>query len=322
MGIVAAQVALLISWQQKGNASVIDKYLPHRYTEKLHDKWNSFWHPPDTSSIPSGEHGALVRYGRELIEHTARYLGPNGKVMSVSNGMNCQNCHLQAGTRPFAANYSAVASTYPKFRHRSGTVEGFEKRVNDCLERSLNGKALPVKSREMKAIVAYLQWLGKDVPPGTTPKGTGLITLSFMKRAADPVKGKLHYSRNCSRCHGENGEGQKTERGIEWQYPPLWGAHSYNTGAGLYRISKLAAFIKANMPFGVSYEKPQLSDEEAWDIAAYVNTMPRPHKNFPQDWPDITYKPMDYPFGPYADSFPETTHKYGPYEQILAMTKR
>lgn len=278
---------------------------------------DSLWHAPDTTEIPHDNAGNLIRYGRELVEHTAVYLGPKGKIASMSNGMNCRNCHLHAGTKPYAANYSAVASTYPKFRHRSGTVEGFEKRINDCFERSLNGKPLPDTSREMKAMVAYLKWVGKDVKRGSYPEGAGLMQLDYLERAADPVSGKHHYMTYCASCHGANGQGVKHNNQAEWQYPPLWGGESYNTGAGLYRISKFAAFIRANMPYGARYDSPVLSVEEAWDIAGYVNSMPRPHREFPQDWPDVANKPVDHPFGPYSDRFSETAHKYGPFTPML-----
>src|SRR5690606_4293918 len=119
-------------------------------------------------------------------------------------------------------------------------------RVNDCIERSLNGTPLPVDSREMKAIVAYLKWIGKDVPRGQKPDGAGLRALPFLNRAADPQNGQVLYNRHCATCHGENGQGVKAANKVEWQYPPLWGPDSYNTGAGLYRISKFAAFIKSN----------------------------------------------------------------------------
>ncbi len=271
------------------------------------------WSPPDASTIPENTAGDLIRYGRELIVHTARYLGPQGTVSQISNGLNCQNCHLNAGTKTFAANYSAVASTYPKFRARSGTIEGLEKRVNDCIERSLNGKPLVADSREMRAIIAYLKWLGKDVPPGQKPDGAGLRELALLDRAADPGKGRVHFAKHCASCHGEDGQGVRAANRVEWLYPPLWGPNSYNTGAGLYRISKFAAFIKANMPFGVTFLTPQLSDSEAWDIAAFVNSMPRPHREFPNDWPDLSKKPIDHPFGPYADGLSEEAHKYGPF---------
>ena len=286
-----------------------------RPSEKPDRASSVLWQSPDDSTIPRNSEGDLIRYGRELIAHTARYLGPKGEVMQTSNGLNCQNCHLQAGTKPFAANYSAVASTYPKFRARSGTVEGFGKRINDCIERSLNGSGLPEDSREMRAIIAYVKWVGKDVPRGLEPAGAGLTQLSMLDRPADPLQGQQFYAQYCASCHGADGEGIMGANGKEWQYPPLWGANSYNTGAGLFRLSRFAAFIKANMPFGTSYDDPVLSDEEAWDIAAFVNTMPRPHKEFSGDWPDLSKKPVDHPFGPYPDGLSEKAHKYGPFIQ-------
>ena len=98
---------------------------------------------------------------------------------------------------------------------------------------------------------------------------------------------------------------------------------SYNQGAGLFRMSRLAGYVKANMPFGATYDNPQLTDEEAWDVAAYINAQPRPeHPFLATDWPDISKKPYDHPFGPYRDSFPEAQHKYGPFRPIVAFYKK
>jgi thiosulfate dehydrogenase len=280
------------------------------------------WQAPDTTEIPRNEEGDLIRYGRELISHTAEYLGPVGKFKAISNGMNCQNCHLGAGTVPYGNNYAAVASKYPVKRHRSGKVETVEMRINDCIERSLNGEHLDEDSREMKAMVAYLKWVGKDVTAEEPIPGIGLLTLQPLDRPADPIKGRNSFIQYCSTCHGDQGEGLMAEDGSEWFYPPLFGPSSYNTGAGLYRLSMFAAYIKSNMPFGVTFEEPVLTDEEAWDIAAYVNSMHRPQKEFPQDWPDISKKPFDHPFGPFADTFSETQHKYGPFKPILEANQR
>jgi len=281
------------------------------------------WLPPDSTKIPNTPEGDLIRYGRELIAHTAIYLGPRGKVMSISNGMNCQNCHLKAGKKPFGNNYAGVAATYPKFRARSGSVESIEKRVNDCIERSLNGKMLDENSREMKAFVSYISWVGSEVDKGLYPKEAGIAELPPLDRAADPSKGKLVYDTHCDRCHGTNGEGLKMENGIEWKYPPLYSVNSYNVGAGLYRLSRFAGYVKANMPYDLaSVDKPLLTDEEAWDVAAFINSQPRPEKKFPADWPDISTKPYDHPKGPYADNFSEEQHKFGPFAPIRAAKKK
>jgi thiosulfate dehydrogenase len=274
------------------------------------------WQPPDSTLIPATEEGQLISYGHELIAHTALYLGPAGKVKTISNGMNCQNCHPRAGTKLFGNNFSAVAALYPRFRTRSGAIETIEKRINDCLERSLNGKPIENDSREMRAMIAWFAWLGKGVKKGVAPNGTGVVDLAVLDRAADPDKGREVYKKYCVVCHGPAGEGRKIPGSVEWRYPPLAGAGSFNTAAGLYRLSRFAGYVKANMPYGTSYENPVLSDEEAWDVAAYVNSLPRPHRTFKEDWPDISKKPFDHPFGPYADSFSERQHKYGPFRPI------
>jgi thiosulfate dehydrogenase len=275
------------------------------------------WQAPDINALPDDEQGKLIRYGHELIMNTSLYLGPKGNIASVSNGMNCQNCHIDAGTKSFAGCFSAVASTYPRYRERSGRVESIEFRINDCMVRSLNGKQIDSSGKEMEAMVAYLKWIGKDVPKNKKPKGAGLEELPFLNRAADPEKGKRVFQSKCTSCHGENGQGLLNHDSSFYLYPPLWGPNSFNIGAGLYRITRFASFVKNNMPFGLaSHNSPQLTDEEAWDVAAFVISQPRPEKIFAEDWPKKETKPVDYPYGPYADNFSEKQHKYGPFIPI------
>ncbi len=277
---------------------------------------DTMWHPPSENTIPENAEGDLIRYGKDLIARTSFYFGPHGIISAITNGMNCQNCHLDAGTKVFGNNYSAVASTYPKMRARSGMIESIEKRVSDCFERSLNGTAPANDSKEMKAIVAYIKWLGTNVGKGKTPPGALILNLAYLNRAADPEKGKSVYVSKCQSCHGENGEGKIADDKKTYTYPPLWGDHSYNIGAGIFRLSRFAGYVKANMPFGATYQSPQLTDEECWDVAAFVNSQPRPQKDLSRDWPDISKKPIDNPFGPYADGFSEEQHKFGPYAQM------
>lgn len=314
LGLMGALTAVVVIGPEKVTA-----WFEHPVDSKpvvVEKPKSDLWKAPDLSEIPKNEEGKLIEYGRELIMRTSAYLGPNGSVKAMSNGMNCQNCHLDAGTKPFGNNYSAVASTYPKFRARSGTEETIEKRVNDCFERSLNGETLAEDSHEMKAIVSYIHWLGKDVEKGKSPKGAGLVELVFLDRPASVDKGKLVYDQKCVVCHGKNGEGIALSDSTGWQYPPMWGERSYNIGAGLYRLSRFAGYVKANMPLGATYDAPQLTDEEAWDVAAYVNSLPRPSRDLSKDWPDISKKPVDHPFGRYADGFDETQHKLGPFKPI------
>ena len=295
-------------------ADVAETGLPQKSTTLMDPV--GMWIAPDWSTVDSEPNAEDIKYGKELIANTSEYLGPKGKVRKISNGLNCQNCHLQAGTVPLGNNYSAAKSTYPKVRGRSGKSEDIQLRINGCFQRSLNGEVLANDSKEMIAMVAYMNWLGQDVPNGEKPKGAGIYEVPLLERAADPIKGKTIYERLCVACHMIDGQGVEKSDGSGYTYPPLWGEHSYNQGAGLFRLSRFAGYVKANMPFGATYDNPMLSDEESWDVAAYVNSLDRPKKDFPDDWPDISKKPMDHPFGPYSDEFSEEQHKFGPFQAI------
>src|SRR5205085_5135808 len=124
----------------------------------------------------------------------------------------------------------------------------------------------------------------------------------WLNRAASPEKGRIVYTNYCVKCHGSNGEGLLSKDAAGFVYPPLWGTQTFNVSAGMYRISLLAGFIKNNMPFGINWKKPVLTNEEAWDVAAFINSQPRPKKFFSYDWKNVSKKPIDYPFGPYADT--------------------
>lgn len=279
------------------------------------------WQAPDSTLIPETPEGDLIRYGRELVAHTSIYLGPNGTVSKNSNGMTCQNCHLKAGKKSWGINYAAVASTYPKFRPRSGMIESVEKRVNDCFLRSLNGQPIPEESREMKALVAYIHWVGSGVEKGVTPSESGIADLPVLDRGADPQLGKLVYASQCARCHGEEGQGVRMETGTEWKYPPLWGENSFNNGAGLLRLSRMAGFVHKNMPNDIIHVS-SISEEQAWDVAAFICSQPRPTMDVSRDFPDPSQKPFDHPFGPYADGFSEAQHRLGPFGPIVSAAQK
>ena len=237
-------------------------------------------------------------------------------VAQTTNGMNCQNCHLYGGILTFGNNFGKVSSTYPQFRARCNGMQNIYDRVNDCFERSLNGGKMDTNSREVQAIYAYLKWVGDDVLNGTSKAGTGIMKLKYLKRAASPVAGGGIYIAKCQSCHGVKGEGKLNIDVTGYTYPPLWGEHSYNDCAGLYRISSFAGFVKTNMPFGIDYHNPQLTDDEASDVGAFVNNQSRHHKDQMQDWKNFAQKPIDFPKGPYVDSFSEQQHKFGPFGTI------
>jgi thiosulfate dehydrogenase len=160
-----------------------------------------------------------------------------------------------------------------------------DERLDECFERSMNGKPLPADSPEKQGLLAYIGWLSHGVTKENALSWRGLNKL-MPTRPGDPVKGRELFASRCAGCHGEDGQG--TAAG-----PPVWGARSYNIAAGMARVSVAAAFIKANMPLG---QGGTLTDDEATDVAAFINVQPRP--DFPgklNDWPKGG-KPADAPY--------------------------
>ncbi|HKJ46001.1 MAG TPA: c-type cytochrome [Balneolales bacterium] len=281
------------------------------------------WKPKNVETdVPAGPKGQLIKYGYELIRHTSKYIGPDvadKKMRFAGNNLSCQNCHLDAGTKPGGASFVGVINRFPQFRKRDNKISSIEDRIEGCMQRSMNGKPLPDSSREMKAIVAYMKWLSEDVPPEYEKKYKGYPGLKIPSRQADTMRGRTLYIQNCAKCHGTDGQGEYNgkNRADGYRYPPLWGKGSFNNGAGMDRILKAASFIKGNMPFGVTIGTQYLTDDECYDIAAYVDSHSRPVKSeLSKDFPDRSLKPIDCPYGPFADPFPQKQHKYGPFQPI------
>ena len=283
---------------------------------------------PDTSTIPHDQFGDMVRYGRELVVNTAHYIGPNGTVGKyLGNKMNCGNCHLDGGTRPYGFNFLSTHARYPQYRGRENLVLNLGERINNCVERPHNGTPLPLDSKEINAIECYIKWLSTNVPVGKHIKGDESLEIEFPDRAADVTKGAAVFAAECASCHGANGEGKWNPDSTTYTYPPLWGPQSYQNGSSPSRVIKLARFIKANMPDKkATWKKPYLTDEQAIDVAAFINDgriHARPQKKDKQipDYADTRMKALDYESGPYVDTFSALQHKFGPYKPIIEYHK-
>lgn len=278
----------------------------------------------DPTQLPDGPLKDEIIYGRDLIVKTPEYIGPNGSRFKLTkSAMTCGNCHLDAGTRPFGLPLFDTHGLYPQYRSREGRMLSLSERINSCLQMSMVGKPLDENSREMRAMLLYIRFLGGGRKILPRDQDRRLTSISFPEIAASPDRGEVLFQKHCASCHGQDGRGQKNEGGMAFIYPPLWGPESYRVGSSMHRVLILARFIKANMPFGVATaEKPVLSDLEALDIAAFVdseNLNSRPGapagKKF---FPIPEFKPIDFPQGPYADPFSEDQHKYGPFADIKA----
>ncbi len=270
--------------------------------------------------LPGDAEGAAIRYGYALVNQTYRYVGPAVKKVSMryaGNYLSCGSCHLQAGQARFASPFVGIWGLYPAYEGRENAISTLADRVNGCMERSMAGRALPLDGNEMKAILLYIKWLSRDVPVGTKLTGLGFVPLSPPDRAASIGGGKKIYAQRCAACHGPDGTGKRNGAAGSasgYAYPPLGGPDTYNDGAGMHRLLTAARFIKANMPLGATPEQPLLNDQEAYDVAAYINSLPRPVKAHKErDYPDLAKKPVDCPYPPYADSFPTQQHRLGPF---------
>lgn len=238
-------------------------------------------------STPDDPFEASVYRGLALITHTRDSL-----PAYVGGTLNCTSCHLEEGRRVNAAPLVGVVARYPMYMDRTAAVVPIEDRVNYCFTRSLAGSKLPPDSREMQDIVAYLAYISRGVPTGEHVRGEGLA--SIPKLTGDSVRGRALFVQNCARCHGNNGAGMGP-------IPALWGAKSFSIGASLARQERAASFIRHNMPL----DRPgTMSDQQAFDLAAYVTSMPRP---------DSPGKELDWPTGGAPADVPYATRGHAAY---------
>lgn len=227
-----------------------------------------------------------VRRGHALLTATRDSLPGH-----VGNNLRCTSCHLNDGRQPDGIPWIGVTARYPQYRSRDDAVSTIEDRVNDCFQRSMNGSAIPTDSRDMRDMVAYMASLSADSPADGKVAGQGLPAMQPLP--PDTTRGAQLFASTCVACHGDHGQGTVVA-------PALWGAQSYNIGAGMARVRTAASFIRHNMPYG----NATLTDQQAFDVAAYIDSRPRP--DFPgkeKDWPRGD-APPDLPYATFGGSGP------------------
>lgn len=236
-----------------------------------------FSKPDFTVLAAEADHDSILR-GKQIVENT-----PLHASQYVGSKLSCANCHLDSGTTPHAAPWVGIDVRFPQYRSRSGKVDTLSDRVNDCFERSLNGKRLPNGSRELTDILNYMRWLSKGFAKDQEVEGSGMAKVA-LSREPDLVNGKKVFEAKCAECHQSDGQGRTDSQG-KTLYPALWGKNSFNIGAGMARLHTAAGFVKRNMPLG---RGGTLSDDEAFDVAAYFTR---------QERPDFAKKTLDWPKG-------------------------
>jgi len=203
------------------------------------------WTPPEVGALPDDAFGQAVRRGRDLFTATYAHIGPDVADPAkryAGNSLACANCHLQAGTKKFGLPVYGLMGDFPEYSARRGGEISLDDRLNNCMTRSMNGRALPENSVEMQALVAYIKFLSTGLPAS----GYGSGDMPWLDRAADPERGKAVYARACLYCHGGNGAGIPRSGAVTdlgYLVPPLWGLGSFNDGAGMNRhdVSALRA---------------------------------------------------------------------------------
>src|SRR3954468_3791710 len=137
------------------------------------------------------------------------------------NNLTCQSCHLQGGKQAYAMPFTGVWGQFPQYRAREGEVGTLEERVNGCMERSMNGRALPIDGREMKAFLIYMKWLSSSIPDGAKLTGAGTLGVKEPGRAANLEHGAQVFAQTCAVCHGADGQGRRAASVTGYQFPPL-----------------------------------------------------------------------------------------------------
>lgn len=228
----------------------------------------------DAASLPAGPLGREIAYGREIVMQT-RIVLPH----DVRAGMDCAACHIDGGTRVRGGTFVGVYAQFPQWNARARRVITLQDRIAECFLYSMNGRPPAYSSREMTALVAYIAWLSRGTPTLATPDRALGFKIPLPAGTPDRERGATLYAQRCSACHGATGSGGGP-------FPPLWGPASFNAGAGMAHLDRMTGFVYYNMPQNAPRT---LSAQEAYDIAAFVLTHPRPafEKDAPVGFPSL-----------------------------------
>jgi thiosulfate dehydrogenase len=262
--------------------------------------WDVPRNPLLDASLDDSRLSKDIRWGFQIFTNT-----PAEAPRFTPSKISCNNCHLNAGQREKSLPLVGVAGMFPEYNRRSGRLYTLPDRIVDCFLRSQNatgrlasdgddpsaGSVLDVSSvnsekngeheilptttsKEVLALAAYITWLARGFEVGKNPTWRGQ---NFIAPASlipidklDPQKGETLFMERCTSCHGTDGQGVAVG---DKKPGPLWGPDSWNDGAGASRVYTLAGIIRYAMPY---LDPGSLTDEEAQQLAAFINSKPRP----------------------------------------------
>lgn len=222
---------------------------------------------PADRPIPDDAFGQVVQLGREIFDDPARYAS-----RYVGNDLRCTNCHLDEGRRAGSAPMWAAYVSYPAYRAKNHHVNTFAERLQGCFRYSMNGRIPPLGDPVLVALESYAYWMALGARLDPDIAGRGYPKPAPPALPPDYRRGARVYARSCALCHGADGQGQRDRDGNP-AFPALWGADSFNWGAGMGSVTTAAAFIEANMPLS---RGGMLRNQEAWDVALFMDSQERP----------------------------------------------
>ncbi|MBV8283907.1 MAG: c-type cytochrome [Candidatus Eremiobacteraeota bacterium] len=217
----------------------------------------------DPKLLPPGPLGHSIREGHDILVET------RAKMPSfVRADMSCAACHLDAGLKSKGGNLVGVYGRFPQWNQRSRRIIALQDRITECFLYSMNGRAPGYASREMIALVSYMAWISRGIPMGEKQREGDRFIVPLPSAGPDSRRGAAIYAQKCATCHRADGAG------VSGTFPPLWGKSSFNGGAGMAHLDRMTGFVYFNMPQNAPRT---LSVEEAYDVAAFVLSHPRPH---------------------------------------------
>ncbi|MFJ7934031.1 c-type cytochrome [Sporosarcina sp. NPDC096371] len=238
--------------------------------------------PPSLDDVPEGPLGEAILRGYELTNDTSNVLRAEEATADDGeqrvNALSCTSCHAGAGLDENSSSLVGVSEVYPMYIPRSGQIVTLEERINGCMIRSMDGQKFAPDDEDMDAMIAYMTYISEGIPAGADLPWRNQNSLDDLPTPS-VADGEQMYQQSCVACHAVDGSGTGSNTG-----PALWGEGSFNDGAGLARMTKMAGYIQNNMPMGA---EKTLSDQEASDLAAFILSQERPEwKNHDKDWPN------------------------------------
>ena len=250
--------------------------IPSRTT--ITTAWEFPKNPLTDKALDDSKLSQEIRSGFRIFTNT-----PTEAARFSPGKMSCNNCHLNGGQREKSLPLVNVAGMFPEYNRRSGRLFTLDDRIVDCFLRSEGAASVTdpgpettptPTSREVLAVSAYLTWLAKGAEVGKNPTWRGQNTIPPEHltpiEKIDVGKGEEIFGEKCRSCHGPEGQGVMIG---DKKAGPLWGPDSWNDGAGAARVYTLAGIVRYSMPY---LDPGSLTDEEAIEVAAFVDSKPRP----------------------------------------------